>query len=46
MRTVREAIKAQNSAMIMVEHHEELARQVANRIWRIEDHRLVEELVR
>ena len=46
MRTVRNAIEAQNSAMIMVEHHEELARQVANRIWRITDQRLVEELVR
>ncbi|MEC8398942.1 MAG: ATP-binding cassette domain-containing protein, partial [Candidatus Thermoplasmatota archaeon] len=46
MRTVRDAIEAQNSAMIMVEHHEELAKQVANRIWRIKDGRLVEELVR
>ena len=46
MRTVRTAIEAQNSAMIMVEHHEELARQVANRVWRIKDGRLVEEVVR
>ena len=46
MRTVRAAIEAQNSAMIMVEHHEELARQVANRVWRIKDGRLVEEVVR
>ena len=46
MRTVRSAIEAQNSAMIMVEHHEELARQVANRVWRIKDGRLVEEVVR
>ena len=46
MRTVRSAIEAQNSAMIMVEHHEELARQVANPVWRINDGRLVEEVVR
>ena len=46
MRTVRQAIEQQNSAMVMVEHHEELATQVANRIWRIKDHRLVEELRR
>jgi len=46
MKTVRNAIEAQNSAMIMVEHHEELAKQVANRIWRIEDNHLIEELVR
>ncbi|RJU89700.1 MAG: ABC transporter ATP-binding protein [Candidatus Poseidoniales archaeon] len=46
MRTVRHAIESQNSAMVMVEHHEELATQVANRIWRIKDHRLVEELTR
>lgn len=46
MRTVNQAIQAENSAMIMVEHHEELAREVANRIWRITDGRLVEELKR
>jgi len=46
METVRHAIDAQNSAMIMVEHHEELAKEVANRIWRIKDGRLIEELVR
>ena len=46
MKTVRAAIDAQNSAMVMVEHHEELAKQVANRIWRITDGRLVEEVVR
>ena len=46
MRTVRQAIEDQNSAMIMVEHHEELATQVANRIWRIKNRRLVEELKR
>ena len=46
MRTVRQAIEQQNSAMVMVEHHEELATQVANRIWRIKDQRLVEELRR
>lgn len=46
MRTVRHAIEQQNSAMVMVEHHEELATQVANRIWRIKDQRLVEELRR
>lgn len=46
METVRHAIHAQNSAMIMVEHHEELAKEVANRIWRIKDGRLIEELVR
>jgi len=32
--------------MVMVEHHEALAKQVANRIWRIQDGRLVEELSR
>ena len=46
METVRHAIEAQNSAMIMVEHHEELAKQIANRIWRIKDGRLIEELMR
>ena len=46
MGTVRWAIEAQNSAMIMVEHHEELAREVANRVWRITEGRLVEEVVR
>jgi len=46
MRTVRHAIEAQNSAMVMVEHHEELATQVANRIWRVADNELVEEMVR
>lgn len=46
MRTVRSTIEAQNSAMIMVEHHEELARQVANRVWRIADGQLIEEVVR
>lgn len=44
MKTVRTAIEAQNSAMIMVEHHEELATQVANRIWRIVDGRILEEV--
>jgi len=28
-----------------VEHHEELAKQIANRIWRITDYTLVEEVV-
>lgn len=46
MRTVNQAIKAENSAMIMVEHHEELAKGVANRIWRITGGKLVEELKR
>ena len=44
MKTVRTAIEAQNSAMIMVEHHEELATLVANRVWRIVDGRIVEEV--
>jgi ABC-type phosphate/phosphonate transport system ATPase subunit len=43
MKTVQAAIDAQNSAMVMVEHHEELAKQVANRVWRILDGRLIEE---
>ena len=43
MKTVQAAINAQNSAMVMVEHHEELAKQVANRVWRILDGRLIEE---
>ena len=42
MRTVKAAIDNRNSAMVMVEHHEELAIQVANRIWRIQDKQLVE----
>jgi len=29
----------------MVEHHEELAKEVANRIWRIKDGKLIEEVV-
>ena len=44
MKTVQAAIDAQNSAMVMVEHHEELAKQVANRVWRIVDGRLIEEV--
>ena len=44
MKTVRTAIEAQNSAMIMVEHHEELATLVANRVWRIVDGRIIEEV--
>ena len=44
MNTVRAAIEAQNSAMVMVEHHEELAKLVANRVWRITEGRLVEEV--
>ena len=44
MKTVRTAIEAQNSAMIMVEHHEDLATLVANRVWRIVDGRIVEEV--
>ncbi|MGB1766700.1 MAG: hypothetical protein ACPHJE_04905, partial [Poseidonia sp.] len=46
MKTVRTAIEAQNSAMIMVEHHEELATLVANRVWRIVDGRIVEEVAK
>ena len=46
MQTVKKTIAAQHSALIMVEHHEELAKEVANRIWRISDHRLIEELER
>lgn len=46
MRTVKATIRAEKSALIMVEHHEELAQQVANRIWRIVDGKLVEELTR
>ena len=45
MNTVRAAIRDHNSALIMVEHHEELAREVANRIWRIKDGKLIEEMV-
>ncbi len=45
MNTVRAAIEAQNSAMVMVEHHEELAKLVANRVWRITEGRLVEEVM-
>lgn len=43
MRAVQDVIDKQNSALVMVEHHEELARQVANRIWKIHDGRLIEE---
>jgi ABC-type phosphate/phosphonate transport system ATPase subunit len=45
MSTVRATIRSQNSALIMVEHHEELAKEVANRIWRIKDGKLIEEVV-
>lgn len=34
------------SAMIMVEHHEERAREIANRLWKIENGRLIEEVIR
>lgn len=44
MNAVQQVINKQNSALVMVEHHEELARQVANRIWKITDGRLVEEV--
>lgn len=43
MRTVKATIKEKKSALVMVEHHEELAYQVANRIWRIVDGKLIEE---
>jgi len=36
---------AQGSAMIMVEHHEERAREISDRIWRIDNGKLVEEVV-
>lgn len=43
MSAVQHVIDKQNSALVMVEHHEELAREVANRIWKIHDGRLIEE---
>ena len=46
MKIVKATIKAKSSAMVMVEHHEELAMEVANRIWRIVDGELVEEVIR
>ncbi|MEJ6530264.1 MAG: ABC transporter ATP-binding protein [Euryarchaeota archaeon] len=45
MRTVKATIKEKKSALVMVEHHEELAYQVANRIWRIVDGKLIEEVI-
>ena len=32
------------TTLVMVEHQEEIARSIANRIWRIADNKLVEEL--
>ena len=43
MNAVQNVIQRKNSALVMVEHHEDLARQVANRIWTIVDGKIVEE---
>ena len=36
-------LEANNSAILMVEHHEEIAQKVANKIWRIENKTLIEQ---
>ena len=34
------------TTLVMVEHQEEIARSIANRIWRIADNKLVEEEIK
>jgi ABC-type phosphate/phosphonate transport system ATPase subunit len=43
--TVKKMVREEGSALVMVEHHEELARSIADRIWVIEDGCLKEEEV-
>ena len=41
--TVKQMVREEGVALVMVEHHEEIARSIADRIWVIEDGRLTEE---
>ena len=41
--SIQTMIKENNSAILMVEHHEEIAEKVANKIWRIENKSLIQE---
>lgn len=41
--SIQKIIQENNSAILMVEHHEDIALKVANKIWRIENKSLVEE---
>jgi ABC-type multidrug transport system ATPase subunit len=40
---VKQMVREEGSALVMVEHHEDIARSIADRIWVIEDGRLKEE---
>ena len=37
LRTVKEMVRKEGVALVMVEHHEEIARSISDRIWIIED---------
>ena len=39
---VKQMVEQEGTALVMVEHHEEIARKIANRIWIIEDGKLKE----
>lgn len=39
---VKQMVEEEGTALVMVEHHEEIARKIANRIWIIEDGKLKE----
>ena len=41
--SIKKMLEANNSAILMVEHHEEIAQKVANKIWRIENKTLIEQ---
>lgn len=41
--SIQKMIQSNKSAILMVEHHEDIAHKVANKIWRIEGKSLVEE---
>jgi len=43
LEAIQRMIKSNKSAILMVEHHEDIALKVANKIWRIQDKSLVEE---
>jgi ABC-type multidrug transport system ATPase subunit len=42
LRIVKQMVRKQGCALVMVEHHEEIARSIADRIWLIEDGKLKE----
>lgn len=42
LRIVKQLVRQQGCALVMVEHHEEVARSIADRIWLIEDGKLKE----